>query len=205
MISGELETNGDHWRTLAASLVRLSLSHHDQTSEVRRGQEGPMSPSDPTSVSLSARTHLASGHTCNRTIFLFTRNQPSNICLFRIPESALDSYNSADLDFRDLRRLDIILPWPCLGARRLPTLLLLNAQDLLDKVGVIGITCPFLTTFIRDKTSAAEFCVSCLHPCPCLGMRMSVIIKWLISGLLNVAIRPPKCDQGWKLIIWTFS
>ena len=62
MISGELETNGDHWRTLAASFVRLSLSHHDQTSEVRRGQEGPMSPSDPTSVSLSARTHLASGH-----------------------------------------------------------------------------------------------------------------------------------------------
>ena len=96
MISGELETNGDHWRTLAASLVRLSLSHHDQTSGVTRGQEGPMSPSDPTSVSLSARTHLASGHTCNRTIFLFTRNQPINICLFRIPESALelDTYNS---------------------------------------------------------------------------------------------------------------
>ena len=103
MISGELETNGDHWRTLAASLVRLSLSHHDQTSGVRRGQEGPMSPSDPTSVSLSARTHLASGHTCNRTIFLFTRNQPINICLFRIPESALDTYNSwLTLTSRDL-------------------------------------------------------------------------------------------------------
>ena len=201
MISGELETNGDHWRTLAASLVRLSLSHHDQTSGVGRGQEGPMSPSDPTSVWLSARTHLASGHTCNRTILLL---QEINICLFRIPESALDTYNSTDLDF--WRRLDIILPWPCLGAWRLPTLLLLNAQYLLDKVGVIGITCPFLKTFIRDKTSAAEFCVSCLHPCPCLGMRMSVIIKWLISGLLNVAIRPPKCDQGWKLyMIWTFS
>ena len=94
MISGELETNGDHWRTLAVSLVRLSLSHHDQTSGVRRGQEGPMSPSDLTSVSLSARTHLALVTRATAPSSFFTRNQPINICLFRIPESALDTYNS---------------------------------------------------------------------------------------------------------------
>ena len=179
MISGELETNGDHWRTLAVSLVRLSLSHHDQTSGVRRGQEGPMSPSDLTSVSLSARTHLALVTRATAPSSFFTRNQPINICLFRIPESALDTYNSwLTLTSGDLRRLDIILPWPCLGAWRLPTLLLLNAQHLLDKVGVIGITCPFLKTFIH----LADFSVSCLHPC--LGMRMSVI--WLSNDLLAV-------------------
>ena len=36
MIQGKLETNGDHRGTLAVSLVRLSLSHHDQTSGVGR-------------------------------------------------------------------------------------------------------------------------------------------------------------------------
>ena len=82
MISGELETNGDHWRTLAASLVRLSLSHHDQTSGVRRGQEGPMSPSDLTSVSLSARTHLALVTRATApSSFLQEINRSTSVCL----------------------------------------------------------------------------------------------------------------------------
>ena len=81
MISGELETNGDHWRTLAVSLVRLSLSHHDQTSGVRRGQEGPMSPSPS-----QHRSHCQPGHIWPWVTRVTAASWFSkDICLFRKP------------------------------------------------------------------------------------------------------------------------
>ena len=190
MISGELETNGDHWRTLAVSLVRLSLSHQDQEPGVRKGRCLLVSPGTSGLWSHVQPQHLPFITSTSRQ--LFVENTKTKCTWYRqLCWPWLDKV------------IGLTVSW----AWRLPTLLLLTPTFYWTQYsGEIWITCLILTTFIRDGTvthwltnvQSLLWHFTYLHPgwgCQWLS-NDSLAVCWIV----NEAIRPPESHviQGWK-------